>query len=824
MTNEQKKFNNLLEQEIENEEKYKNLRSILGDKSLLEQKKFVDKVLYTTRLEYYKKYKLCLKYFDLFNKKSKEEKKLNKYKKKIILLSNLSKIIDNEQRMLDYKKKKKEINRKISDEQLIKLDYNLNIRTFDLFSYLYLEKSPSSKVEAINKIKKILNKKLKEFNLTKMSDEEIKEVVENIKVINILLKYLDKMHNRFNKIQKTNIKNELKQIDKTHNEVYYNLLEGKDVKNIKLTKVVLAFITIYEENKIDDNFINQLEIIKERLKTENIDRKNKYKIDEINEYIEVYKLIKNKDVSYKDLKLVIKVYNNMIRNNEIDDEFIEISKNILNRIEKEKINIKYIISILDTIKFRKTIELKDTENYKNLNKIKKMYNSYFEYLNSKYDEKEDDIECKFKIIYSLLYDTNNYDFIKLLLINCPIFINIRNNNKHIVCHILELYLTNLDKIINRKGKVDKNINVDYIKEVYYLFTRNNYIKLFDEDINNINSQIYKFLEKNEDYFNKNNEHLDLKEEIKKLSTYYYGKKNNVDLYEVNDERIISQSRYFEDLTKKEELDKEFIILSNPYVAYNYDEENEVLRICVPDLYSIIDRLSVADRYMHNKLMLHEDLDDRFLDRFKFKEGKKESVILFKIMLSPKVKNTFFISKRTITPKLKNNNNTMYLKLKKYAFSKMNKKDYNTSIDDIIYKITKRILNKEYIKFSEKNNVKYIYSGEEHNEEIISTDTYSKLSEYSINLDKQEYNNMYDVMTGNKGMFHYSDKKFDVNGDFDLSLIGTPNYLMYKVQEIISFYINNREIDENAVTELIDELNKNVGFTKPEMRKINTYKN
>ena len=79
------------------------------------------------------------------------------------------------------------------------------------------------------------------------------------------------------------------------------------------------------------------------------------------------------------------------------------------------------------------------------------------------------------------------------------------------------------------------------------------------------------------------------------------------------------------------------------------------------------------------------------------------------------------------------------------------------------------------------------------------------------------------MVNNLGEFHYAAKPFNVEGDYDLHLIGEPNYMLLENQRIIkslilSGFVRGKEGYDNRVKamsidheDLISDLNLSVNY-------------
>lgn len=536
----------------------------------------------------------------------------------------------------------------------------------------------------------------------------------------------------------------------------------------------------------------------------------------------IYSEILNGDnISEYTLIDILEIFRDIIRKYGINKNLITSVNNIVDRLESESKGdnkyTEYLYSLIDATKIRKASFNKDDIEYKILKNINIILNSYKENLEYSNAVFYDNTSVKYDLICKLLYDEKNYPLIKKIINECPDIVNVRKYGNSIVSHILELYLKNYERLLNKETK--DYVNIEFLKEVYYLFTKNDYLYVSSDMEDQINKQIYTFIrrltgDKTKQillddkivyaiYVKSDKRKKSIIEEIKKMSThYYYYEKTEFELKRLSEVMLESQINYIEndylDYRNRGELDltdEENIILDNKYVAYSFKKcsASNILKISVCDISNLISENICVDRYIYNCMLNKEKIDQRILDKLKFKDNEPALALTYKISLDKNNKPIdLYIYKSKITPKhLDSQDNVMYKDMLKAinGIIKRKNKKIEKNDNEKIYEISKELVNDLYLKLANKRDIPYTYSGVEKISDI-EPNIYSVVGSISSKLPSEEFTSIYNIIINNLGEFHYSDKPFDVLDGFDLNLVGDPDYVFLENQRIIKTLILN----------------------------------
>lgn len=329
---------------------------------------------------------------------------------------------------------------------------------------------------------------------------------------------------------------DLKELDETKikNMIGETIIKIKKQKNVKLfykllinkiEKKIIAIANI----TYDDNLENNVLLLK---KYSNINNylKEEYELFK-KQYIEEKTInndtvkINNQKYKYESttedtLKIDIsssikeKIYNDLVNNiqkddYEINDIIIAFTKylnniNIVSDIEKlnklsdELYNrlyeylyenksiffeFSYLIDVLSSI--YKNYDKESME--RNLLKpIYKKYTTLYKIYKTKIVKNE--INPYFDIIDYWLSNENDYLYLKELVNRNQKIRNSHSNGEHIVIYILKKYIDNFKKMIVN----DDYTNINYLREVYYLFTKSYYLRLTKDEKNTIDTIIKEF--------------------------------------------------------------------------------------------------------------------------------------------------------------------------------------------------------------------------------------------------------------------------------------------------------------------------------------------
>lgn len=294
------------------------------------------------------------------------------------------------------------------------------------------------------------------------------------------------------------------------------------------------------------------------------------------------------------------------------------------------------------------------------------------------------------------------------------------------------------------------------------------------------------------------------EEVRQLSAhyyYYYYNPPKYDLKKVNEFQLENQINYRcnNDYTSRitdaiDLTNEENIVLDNKYIAYNYKttEDSNILRVSVCDMSVFVPTDSSLNNYIYNQMLTNEKIDERILNKLKFQDGQITPALTFKISLDKNNRPIgLYIYKSKIKTRYLNGNNQMYSDIIKVINDVEKIKKYELDIlnDDKVYEVSRRLVNELYLDIVQDKKLPFTYSGVEKTSDI-EPNIYSVVGSISSKLPKEEFTSIYNIIINNLGEFHYSGKPFDVLDDFDLNLVGEPNYIFLENQRIIKSLLLN----------------------------------
>lgn len=771
----------------------------------------------------------------------------------------------------------------------------LKIRKNQLEKEIFLLKSKTAKKNN-KEIISCLSLKIK------CSKEMLKQMDLDIKKSNLPLsksKFQDSQQISFSK-QISSYKNSLNdQIDTTVGP--FELLSSKEqIARIDDKFGINTIDKINELNNTDnklsylkcliqeyENYLNQLSIIKkEYRKMYNKNRKELYSLDEyqqlnmdiryvkklINSFILYFKKLyisdntkDHKALEYDDIVLdeTQKEIEYMIEKGielqqELDDILIALAHYIKNlkNIDRENIDkcINYIIDnigeyyndnkvlpdglhyLVDVISNKISYYDKNAEERKilkrYLNEIKNIFNDYV------IDDNVKD-NPYFEIINYSLQDSGNYLYIKELLKRKYRLCNLKYNGKHIIIYILDLYIDNFKKMI--KNKNGDYININYLKEVYFLFTKNYSLRISDEDKKEIDMKLGKFKK----YINstlikqkrKNAAILDI-EQMK--SNQFYK-----DFYQYNVEDFSDDVLGY---AKGQVLNaKDNFVMNKDYkeaflfgdYAYNIKEEDTItLTMYAQDFSMFVLNNSLLDRYLWQCEIQKEKIDQFTLDGLSYKLGKTYPVFAYELEFykSGKIKElTIKKDVIKITSRYLNDIKSEKPKQLNDLYRKSIIKNGGNASSFDLYKLNsyfESILNNMYIVFLTKERLPFIYYGYSLPRDEDINKNLNGLSNQLFELNKMDSREVIDIFSNKIDINHYSNLPIP-NGVYDSKLINVFNYLGLTNQRMLNdLYFNQRKYTDpkrmyklklqylSSYIEEVRELNKTIDYVDPSKMEMN----
>lgn len=632
-----------------------------------------------------------------------------------------------------------------------------------------------SKIENLKLYYKLIIKKIDKKIINMISDisDEEKQQIELEKYFKIL--YLVKVKNEKIKQIKENT-HSIKNNESSTNKVSY-IFEKVDEQNTDLTPIQEE---IYEKMKDKFNNIN-------------------YRIEDIlisfSNLIKNINIVENEEIIINNSNIIYRLLNDyMYENKTIFDEFY------------------YLVDVLNTEFKKYEKETKEREILKKVSKkIISIYNIY------KNEIVIENTIPLFSVISYWLTNENSYLYIKELLKRKPEICNVHYNNEHIVIYILKQYIYNFKLMINDKNS--EYINKNYLKEIYYLFTKSYHLKMSRDEKKIVDNMLYEFSNYIKENLIKEKRKNAALEEIKTLkSSNYYERKNEYSfqrytfdnlMYEQN--RIINNCKNY---TKNKPYNDAFLIDDYAYSIETNDDEI-ILNMYAFDIHKFAPERSIMDNYLKVCEYQREEVDKFIKNCFKFKIDNIYPTICYSLLFnkSGKIKGLRISSENIkITDKYSTFGGIRVINEFYDLYQKSIVKNNGVKTDFNLIKINEHfndLLNKEFLNFSIKNKLPIIYYGcklpdiEEINFNI------NTISPLLYNLDKCMSYEIINIVSSKIDKMHYSIDPI-IGGYHDFKLIDAFNYIGLEHQRIIGIlYFNeyNYEQDERIKREKNIKLNK-----------------
>lgn len=622
--------------------------------------------------------------------------------------------------------------------------------------------------------------------------ENLKIELEGINSLNKQSKYLKLLVLELKKEQLSQkkeileLKDKLKQAEKRYKISYLDLKINCIKELLEQIKVNLRK-EIVTENKPKFNYHINEEQEEKITETKDINIDNLEDEETVDLIVMFTDFIKNCDIMEN--TELIKKYSKILT-----DRLVE------NVYEKENIFPEFDI-LLSTLKIKSISFEKNTEQREIikevLNNFKDIYKIY----------KEDKVNSKespyFDIINYLLQDDQNYLYIKEILKRKREVYNIKHNDEHIVIYILDLYINNFKKMI--RDKDSDYININYLKQVYFLFTKNYNVTLTYEEKQIIDLKLKEF-----NFYIKNTlikqkrKNAAINETKQLKSRMFYKPINRFEFQEFTDDELGYFKTEINNNSKNYVKDKPstdaFLIGEN---AYKLRQEDGItfLTMYGMDVHSYLVRNSYMDRYLEKCELCKEKIDEFTASGFKFKLDGKYPAIAYELEFYPsgKFKNLkvsrdiIAIKNHYTNPDTNEESKNIY-----NLYHNSVAKNGGTISTYDLYKLNEHfetILNNAYVEFLKEQKLPTIYYGYS-----LSTD---KEIEHNLNnvtnslsdLTKTDSRDIINIFSSKIDIPHYSNLPMD-NGVHNFRLLDTFNYLGIENTRMLSeLYFNDFKLED-----------------------------
>ena len=479
---------------------------------------------------------------------------------------------------------------------------------------------------------------------------------------------------------------------------------------------------------------------------------------------------------------------------------------------------------LHDLKYRINKSGKET---KERNVLKKIFNNFKQiYQIYKKKVEEDNLSntnsSYYDVISYWINSEENYNYIKALLERKSEAVNTIYNGKHIVFHILEFYIHNFKRMVN--DKKSDYVNLKYIEEVYYLFTKSPALRLSKQEKELIDIKIKEFEEYIDNTLIKQKRKNYAKSICKSMkSNKFY---NDIYYYEFpgyDDDLLgclqISLTNGIDSLAKRKEPKNAYIYDDKVYNISVKEDGKIVLNMYAISFYNFIVRDGDVDKYLEKCEMQKEEIDSFFKKELVLKKDGVYPVIDYELEFYPSGKLCGLSVKEDVI-RVKQMDEEKYNELEElYKKSVVKNEDDKNTINSHF----ENMLQKAYIGFIRENALPFIYYGKTMPDKNEIEKTINDLSSDLYDMEKKDYADIINIISNEVDIYHYSNLPIK-NADYELNLLNPISYLGIENQRMLAdLYFNIRKFSNKErlrglkvlyVRKYFDkvcELNSNLGY-------------
>ena len=509
----------------------------------------------------------------------------------------------------------------------------------------------------------------------------------------------------------------------------------------------------------------------------------------------------------------------------------EICINLDTYLEKND-EFKEFRKFLDDLKTRITRCEKDTDERAIL---KKIYNNFKDVCQLyKLRKKEENVKVNtnsafYDVINYWMNAEENYNFIKALLERKDKVVNTRYNGKHIVFYILESYIHNFKRMVNDKNS--DYLNLKYIEEVYYLFTKNPALSLSKEERELVDVKIEEFEKYIDTTLIKQKRKNHAKSVCEKMkSRNFYNSISYYSFPDYSDDELgwfqVSITNSINNQIKNEECKDAYIYDDRVYNLRTNEDGKIILNIYAIAFHNYIVRESEVDKYLERCEILKEEVDPFFKKELVFQSGYKYPAINYELEFYPsgkfcslKVKEEN-INVKPITSEKLEELESLY---KKSAIK-------NNDLENALNAHFENILQRAYVDFIEDKHYPYIYYGKTEPSSVEIDKTINDLSSDLYDMEKSDYAEIINIISNEVDIYHYTLMPIR-NAKYELNLLNPISYLGIENQRMIAdFHFNRRRFTNKErlhsmkvvymqhYCKKVEELNANLGYVDSDVIK------
>ena len=578
-------------------------------------------------------------------------------------------------------------------------------------------------------------------------------------------------------------------------------------------------------------------------------------------------ILQGKDIDGFEFTDVLYVLGDCIKHEDVNQYLLHYAREITTKLIDEEIKDDLVINAIyyvwDAIKYRlSTIPKNETDTRKIFKNIRQMFD--FAIQNYQESEHVQQHDYLFNLINYFLGQEDCYLYLKKIVEVMPKVVNVRYTNiknkvsEHVVIYIIDQFIENY-KIMLYHHKKDY-INKDYLKSVYFLFTRCYMLYLTAEEKKLIDRKLSDFMKEVNKSITSSKRKYAVKEDLKDMYTdkFYMNQKVNkleyVDEYDL-DNHLNSFFLSVRDTLKfsknRVNCSKEMTFtLGSGYHAYSIKKEDDgfVLKVHVIDLYPLIPIPSLLSKYIFNQTATNSSIDNMIIRRINMKREETYPTITYEIRFDEngnyKDKNNrikdlqVYLSKIKVNQKYsdydliysnKENEFKLCMELYKKSLIRSNGQSCNQYLLEDVENHFERILNQGVVEYFDQHQLPFIYSGVYHYSEKDSVYIMNNVGYILSRLDRKEFNQIHQALSGSVDSFHYSTEGFD--GEYQLSIMNPLNYSGLLIQkELHELVLENRFSEDeyerivkkfrNKFDEVVARLNYQLDYVDPNVLQNN----
>ena len=454
---------------------------------------------------------------------------------------------------------------------------------------------------------------------------------------------------------------------------------------------------------------------------------------------------------------------------------------------KEELTTEYFY-LLDILKKKKRSLDKFDSNRNYIRKIEDSFKDKNIFTKSKEKKDTDPFAT---ILVRWLKDENCYLYIRTLLERNISVYNTKVDGKHIVFYILEEYIKNFKIMIKNKNR--DYVNKDYLRQIYYLFTKSYYIRLSNDERKELDSILNEFMSYIKASLIKEYRKNAAIKEIKSMKSFNFYKYIPEYTYpKYNDDTLgYEVTRITEAVSRtSDNLEDVFLFRDRAYKVGN----NKV-SIYTMDISPYIHDKSIMKNYLEYLEYEKVKMDEFIENNFSFKVGHTYQTICYELEFYPSgVVKGLTVSKKDV--KIGKN-------YRSYA-------DFDEDSKEL------------YLKFMSINKLPLLSYGYKLKSDKEINDDLNEYINLLSKLTKQDAATITNIICSRIDKSHYSLIPFS-NGIYKMTLTDHKNYLSLLNERILhDLYFNDCLLDKDRLQRLKKQYIKEFMDIADELNELNDY--